>query len=135
MTSRTNTEFDAAGWKGRFLGQHVVLQAAAALEAPDSKVDQLEREGRVFSIEHEGRKWYPAFQLRDGLPRPVIQSLIACFKGHLGERFEGWDLALFLCQSNGYLQGESPIDLLDVSGSDEQLLMAANAYLGIGADV
>ncbi|WP_428380922.1 hypothetical protein [Nevskia ramosa] len=135
MTSRTNTELDAAGWKGRFLAQHEVLEAAAFLEDPGSKAKELEYEGKVFSIDHKGRKWYPAFQLRDGLPRPVIQSLIACFKGHLGERFEGWDLALFLCQPSGYLRNVSPADLLDKDGSDEKISIAANAYFGIGSDV
>ncbi|WP_273455987.1 hypothetical protein [Nevskia ramosa] len=111
-----------------------MLEAAAFLEDPSSKAEQLEFEGKVFSIHYKARKWYPAFQFRDGRPRPVIRSLIACFRSHLGERFQGWDLALFLCQSNGYLQGDSPVDLLDVSGSDEQILTAANAYLGIGTD-
>lgn len=135
MTSRTHAELDAADWKGRFLAQHEVLEAAAFLEAPDRTADQLEREGKVFSIVHKGRKWYPAFQLRDGLPRPLIQSLIACFKGHLGEHFEGWDLALFLCQPSGYLQGAVPADLISTPRRHEQILMAANAYLGIGTDV
>ncbi|WP_273457143.1 hypothetical protein [Nevskia ramosa] len=112
-----------------------MLEAAAFIEDPGSKAKQLEFEGKAFSIDHEGRKWYPAFQLRDGRPRPVIQALIACFKGHLGERFQGWDLALFLFQPSGHLQGAVPTDILDSRESDKLILMAANAYLGIETDV
>lgn len=68
------------------------------------------KEGRIFSVEHCGRIYFPTFQFdRTGKPLPIIAKVIE----HLGVDEKGWQLALWFLTNNGWLGGRRPIDLLE----------------------
>ena len=67
------------------------------------------REGKLFAVRHEGREYFPGFQLSpDGRPREVIERVLEA----LGEP-RGWQTALWFTSANGYLDARRPVDLLD----------------------
>jgi len=77
------------------------------------------REGRIFSVKHRGRDYFPGFQLdREAKPRPVIAEVLARFDGG-----HGWETALWFTAPNGYLDGRRPVDLL--AGDPEAVVEAA----------
>jgi hypothetical protein len=82
------------------------------------------REGRIFSVRHHGRDYFPGFQLRtDGPPREVIADVLKALGG--GEphaRGRGWETALWFTGANGHLGGRRPVDLLE---SDPEAVVAA----------
>lgn len=66
-------------------------------------------EGKVFSVKHDGRDWFPGFQFEtDGRPREIVGRVL----GALGEA-RGWETALWFTGPSGYLAGRRPVDLLD----------------------
>lgn len=67
-------------------------------------------EGQIIAVEHEGRLFYPAFQFdAQGRPRSVIADVLAA----LGDQVGPWQVALWLVSPNGWLDGATPLDLLD----------------------
>jgi len=73
-------------------------------------VGQWKRKGLVFTVSHQGRSVYPAYQFdKDGRPRPVVADVLAT----LGQQSRGWELALWFTSANGWLDGWRPVDLLD----------------------
>ncbi len=67
------------------------------------------REGRIFSVKHRGRDYFPGFQLdREAQPRAVIAEVLAQFGAGYG-----WETALWFTAPNGYLDGRRPVDLLE----------------------
>lgn len=67
------------------------------------------REGRIFSVKHHGRDYFPGFQFdRDGRPRSIVADLLRAFAGA-----HGWQTALWFTAPNGYLGGRRPVDLLE----------------------
>ena len=80
-------------------------------------------EERIFSVPHQGRDYFPGFQLdADGKPRKVIAEIL----GALG-RARGWQTALWFTAANGYLDGQRPVDLLE---SDAEAVVDAARYEG-----
>ncbi len=66
-------------------------------------------DGRIFAVMHQGTPTFPGFQFSpEGQPLPVIASLLAI----LGDTHSGWELALWFLGSNGWLDGQRPVDLL-----------------------
>ena len=77
-------------------------------------------EGKIFAVEHESSLLYPAFQFdSQGRPRPVVADILSI----LAAKLSGWQLALWFVSSNGWLDGASPLDLLD--DDPERVLDAA----------
>lgn len=74
-----------------------------------SEVDRWIGERQVFSVPVEGEVRYPAFQFRDGAPRPVIEKALAILPA---ER-TSWLNALWFVSSNSWIGGPSPIAILD----------------------
>jgi hypothetical protein len=73
-------------------------------------VGQWKREGLIFTVYHQGRSVYPAFQFdNEGRPRPVVAEVLAT----LGQQGRGWQLALWFTSANGWLGGRRPVDVLD----------------------
>ncbi|MEA2602976.1 MAG: hypothetical protein QOF89_3968 [Acidobacteriota bacterium] len=73
-------------------------------------VGQWKREGLIFTVYHQGRSVYPAFQFdNEGRPRPVVAEVLAT----LGQQGRGWQLALWFMSANGWLGGRRPVDVLD----------------------
>ena len=84
---------------------------------------RLKDEGRIFSVDHRGRTFYPALQFdpQTGRPREVIKELIAI----LEPLFTGWSLALWFATANDWLDGARPVELL--ANRPKEALEAASA--------
>lgn len=77
---------------------------------------------RVFAVDTSVGRLFPAFQFdTEGEPRPVVRSALAAMGGQL----RGWELLLWFTGSNGYLDGQRPVDALDRAPDD---VVAAAAY-------
>ena len=87
------------------------VRAASGLRPKNASepASRWKREGRVFAIRHGGRDLYPAFQFRDGQPRPVIKRILR----EVPAIASGWQIALWFASGNGWLDGAEPRDRLD----------------------
>lgn len=78
---------------------------------PSQTVHRWRKQGKIFSVNHGGREWYPAFQFgEDGRPRPIIAELLEIL--HRDTERTDWDNALWFTGDSGWLDGKTPIDLL-----------------------
>jgi hypothetical protein len=69
------------------------------------------KQGKLFSINHGGRELYPAFQLGpDGRPLPIVAELLEIL-ARVPDRTE-WDNALWFAGESGWLDGKTPLELL-----------------------
>jgi len=66
------------------------------------------RERQVFSVPHGGEDLFPAFQFRDGRPRPVIARILAALP-----ELSPWQTALWFASGTGWLGDRAPIECLD----------------------
>ena len=89
--------------------------AGLAGRSPAEMHSDLERwkaEGRIFSVEHEGIEFFPAFALDPAsryLPYPVVAEIIRILNQIDGSR---WALASWFIAVNSYLDVQRPQDLL-----------------------
>jgi CheY-like chemotaxis protein len=78
---------------------------------PSQTVHRWRKQGKIFSVNHGGREWYPAFQFgEDGRPLPIIAELLEIL--HRDTERTDWDNALWFTGYSGWLDGKTPIDLL-----------------------
>lgn len=76
---------------------------------------------RIFAVPWGGETLYPAFQLADGEPRPIIARILQAF----GERPSGWEVALWFATPSAYLpRNARPIEQL---GDPDELVAAVHA--------
>ena len=69
------------------------------------------KQGKLFSINHGGRELYPAFQLgQDARPLPIMVELLEILARD-PDRTE-WDNALWFAGESGWLDGKTPMELL-----------------------
>ncbi len=66
------------------------------------------RERQVFSVPYGGEELFPAFQFRDGRPRPVIARILAALP-----EMSPWQTALWFASGTGWLGDRAPIECLD----------------------
>lgn len=76
------------------------------------------KNGDIFSVQHRGAEYFPAFQFQDGRPHPTIRKIVAA----LPQSMTAWQKALWFVSSNGWLEDAAPVDLLDDSAA---LMVAA----------
>lgn len=75
-------------------------------------VHRWKSDGKIFSIKHDGRELYPPFQFDDdGRPKPIIRELLKIFARYPART--DWDNALWFAAENDWLDGATPIELLD----------------------
>jgi len=122
-------ERDNAEAQARFLKQWPVLTAedVAGRAGHESKnrsatASRWKRAGKIFGVRSGGREVYPAFQFKEGTPRPVLAPVLAA----LPEDFSGWQTAFWFVGPNGWLDGAAPVDRLD----DEAALVDAARRAG-----
>jgi hypothetical protein len=77
---------------------------------------------RIVGLPWKGSDLYPAFQFREGRPRPIVGRLIE----QLPRRMSPWQIAFWLTSTNGWLGGATPLQRLD----EEAALLAAAAREG-----
>ena len=66
------------------------------------------RQQRVFSVPGPEGPLLPAFQFRQGEPRPIIAAVLEALDG----RLTGWEILLWFTGSSGRLDGRRPVDVL-----------------------
>jgi hypothetical protein len=81
------------------------------------------REGRIFGVRYQGEDRYPAFQFENGMPKSVIANILehlsptdpaAQSNPDLEPPYSEWATAFWFAAANGWLEGEVPIELIDV---------------------
>ena len=104
-------EIDNAALRAEYLKETPLMTAAevraASGLAPRNRSEpasRWKREGRLFAVRRSGVDLYPAFQLVDGAPLPVIKEILAALPRHL----TGWQVAMWFASGNGWLQGAEP---------------------------
>jgi hypothetical protein len=79
------------------------------------------KQGKIFSVSYGGGDLYPAFQFGDdGYPLPIVAELLEIL-GRDAERTD-WDNALWFAGDSGWLDGKTPVELLQ---SDPDLVKQA----------
>lgn len=76
-----------------------------------SELDAWVRDGRIFTVEHEGIRYVPRYGLDPSAgyrPLPSLAPVIEC----LAIKKEGWGMAFWFGSSNSYLGGRMPKDVL-----------------------
>lgn len=80
---------------------------------PSQTAHRWRQQGKIFSVNDGGLEWYPAFQFgEDGGPLPIIAELLKIFRRD-SERTD-WDNALWFTGDSGWLDGNTPMDLLSL---------------------
>jgi len=70
----------------------------------------------------------PAFQFRNGEPRPIIADILEALDGQL----KGWEILLWFTGSSGSLDGGRPVDVL--AKSPDEAVMAASYQASVSED-
>jgi hypothetical protein len=88
---------------------------------PSQTVHRWRKQGKIFSIHYGGRDLYPSFQFGDdGRPLAIVAELLEILSRDKDR--SDWDNALWLAGDSGWLDGQTPIDLLQ---SDPALVKRA----------
>lgn len=117
---------DNAKLRARYLADTPTLTAEQvhALAGSGSRnrsepASRWKRRGRIFAIQHHGKNLFPAFQLADGRPRPIIADILTRLPGD----WSAWQTALWFASANGWLDGRAPSTCL---ARPEAVLAAAD---------
>jgi hypothetical protein len=117
-------EIENARLRSEFLQRHPTLGSPDIHKLSGSKSDnraatahRWKRDGRIFALTVKGEDRYPAFQLQDGQPRPVIADILAVLSKHMSP----WQIALWFVSGNGWLSDRPPVACLD----DPEAVIAA----------
>lgn len=89
--------------------EDVALQAEHASSNRSATASRWKKARRIFGMRVSGREAYPAFQFREGRPRPVIGKILAA----LPDALTGWQTAFWFTGPNGWLDGQAPVERLD----------------------
>jgi hypothetical protein len=90
---------------------------------PHAIVSRWLGEGKLFAIEREGKRFYPAYAFDEfWSPRPVIGAVVKAFGGASPFRLASW-----FCSASSFLKGERPMDL--VASRPQDVLRAAQDHL------
>lgn len=113
---RVAIEADNAVARNRFIDQFECLNSeqVAALAGHEARnrsasASRWKREQRIFGISRGRQELYPAFQFRDGRPRPIIRELLR----EMPKGLSAWDVAFWFVSSHRWLDGAVPVKLLD----------------------
>lgn len=122
--ARHEIEMDNARERARFVEEFPCytsreLAELAGHEAANASATatRWKKARRIVGLPWKGSDLYPAFQFREGRPRPIVGKLIEA----LPERMSPWQVAFWLTSSNSWLGGAIPLDRFD----DEAALLAA----------
>ena len=101
----------------------LVATQRCSSEARDNDATDLTQAGRLFSFRWHADLWVPMFQFDFSGTKAAAgpRSAVA----ELGPGFDGWALAHWFVQPNGWLAGRRPIECLDTHLPD--VLEAARA--------
>jgi len=102
--------------RDRFIAQvpqltSVEVGARAGLRTrnPYATAARWKKAGDIFSVQHRGTEYFPAFQFRDGRPHPTVRKALAA----LPPRLSAWQQAFWFVSTNGWWGDKAPADVLD----------------------
>ncbi|MGG7539656.1 hypothetical protein [Rhizobium sp. Nf11,1] len=87
----------------------VASLAGSSAKNPYATAARWKKAGDIFSVQHRGTEYFPAFQFSDGRPRPAIKAALAT----LPQSFSAWQRAFWFVSANGWLDDKTPVDMLD----------------------
>ncbi|MDX8449225.1 hypothetical protein RFM41_32675 [Mesorhizobium sp. VK25A] len=93
-------------------------QAGLKTKNPYATAARWKKAGNIFSVQHRGKEYFPAFQFREGRPHPTIKKAL----GALPPRLSAWQRAFWFMSTNGWLADKAPADMLD---SPQSIIAAA----------
>jgi hypothetical protein len=76
--------------------------------AGDKLIERWVRSGKVLRVKHHRREAFPQFQFERGRRRPIFKQLIRLMRNDRSD----WSIAHWLVDSNGWLDGDRPLELL-----------------------
>jgi hypothetical protein len=87
------------------------IGARAGLQTknPYATAARWKKTGEIFSVQHRGTEYFPAFQFRDGRPHPTVKKALAALPSNLS----AWQRAFWFVSTNGWLSDKAPADILD----------------------
>ncbi|MDO9425171.1 MAG: hypothetical protein Q7T40_13410 [Methylobacter sp.] len=96
---------------GALTSQEVATLSQSQAKNKAAYAHRLKAENKVFAVEFQGEQRYPAFQfdMETGKPKLIIKDILALVKGE----WSGWQLALWFITANGYLDGKTPLEMMD----------------------
>jgi len=122
--ARGTLAFDNLELRDRFVAEvpqltsaEIGAQAGLKTTNPYATAARWKKAGGIFSIQHRGKEYFPAYQFREGRPHPTIKKALAA----LPARLSAWQRAFWFVSTNGWLDDKAPIDVLD----DPQAIVAA----------
>jgi len=84
-------------------------QAGLRTKNPYATAARWKKTGDIFSVQHRGKEYFPAFQFREGRPHPTVKKALAA----LPLRLSSWQRAFWFVSTNGWLSDKAPADMLD----------------------
>lgn len=84
-------------------------QAGSSAKNPYATAARWKKAGDIFSIQHRGTEYFPAFQFMDGRPRPAVKAALKA----LPQSLSAWQRAFWFVSVNGWLDDKAPVDMLD----------------------
>jgi hypothetical protein len=87
----------------------VGAQAGLKTKNPYATAARWKKTGDIFSVQHRGTEFFPAFQFRDGRPHPTVKKTLTA----LPPRLSSWQRAFWFVSTNGWLGDKAPADVLD----------------------
>ncbi|MGO9233086.1 MAG: hypothetical protein ACLP4V_02975 [Methylocella sp.] len=84
-------------------------QAGLRTKNPYATAARWKKSGDIFSVQHRGKEYFPAFQFREGRPHPTVKKALAA----LPSRLSPWQRAFWFVSTNGWLSDKAPADVLD----------------------
>jgi hypothetical protein len=96
---------------GALTSQGVATLSQSQAKNKAAYAHRLKAESKVFAVEFQGEQRYPAFQfdMETGKPKPIIKDILALLK----DEWSSWQLALWFISVNGYLNGKTPLEVMD----------------------
>ncbi|MCW2135148.1 hypothetical protein [Arthrobacter sp. VKM Ac-2550] len=112
---------------GMLTGSQVGELLGSRASGRSSYASDKRKAGQLIGVRRRNALVYPGFQFDQeaGRIREVVPGLIAVIREH-GRTDE--DLAQWLCDPSGYLDGDRPVDYLD---EPERMLAAAEGHYGV----
>lgn len=84
-------------------------RAGLKTKNPYATAARWKKTGDIFSVQHRGKEYFPAFQFREGRPHPTVKKVLAV----LPSRLSAWQRAFWFVSTNGWLGDTVPADMLD----------------------
>jgi hypothetical protein len=84
-------------------------QAGLRTKNPYATAARWKKTGDIFSVQHRGKEYFPAFQFREGRPHPTLKKVLAA----LPSRLSPWQRAFWFLSTNGWLSDKAPAEVLD----------------------